>query len=74
MLLLPQIMDNPLKYSPSEIRANLEKLGENLNGMTMDDAVLKYYEKTKGMSSCLWRSFTSRVFTFAEKALRGMYM
>ena len=41
-------MDDPLKYNPSKIRANLKHIGENLNGMNMDDAVLKYYEKTKG--------------------------
>jgi hypothetical protein len=45
----PQIMDNPLKFNPSKIRATLHDLGIKLDGLDLDGAVLKFYEKIKGL-------------------------
>ena len=46
-----QIGDNPLKWSPADIRAKLEGLNLDLSGLNLEDMALKFYEKIKGIFS-----------------------
>jgi len=62
-------MDNPLKWNPSHIRSALLDLGEKLNGLDLDDAVLKFYEKIKGERQSFTNSISRKYKTSETSAI-----